>query len=158
MKKVTTANKLAEILGIADKVDTTKYEDDPKKRKKLQSHLAKYQPVPEEEIQNFRAAQGMIYFLQAPELFSAKICKHCGEGFLVSRQQVAYCSYTCIKKELEKLGVTWSREGNYEVLANDESVYEGNEPIWVRNLDVIRQLLDSISDKQKEQVLTSAYE
>lgn len=142
MKKVTTANKLAEILGLTGKVDTSHYEEDPKKRKKLQKTKPGIQGITEDEIQKFREAQGVIYFLQAPELFTNNICKHCNEPFLVSRKQVAYCSYTCIEKSLEEIGITWSRKGNYEALAQDPSVFEKNEPIWITKLDQIRKVLD----------------
>ena len=141
MKKVTTANKLADLLGLGPKVDTSHFEDDPKKRKKLLEKKGKIQGISEDEIQKFREAQGIIYFLQAPELFTHNTCKHCGEDFLVSRKQVSHCSYTCVKKSLEELGIEWSRDGKFEELAQDTSVFEKNEPIWIKNLDRIRKVL-----------------
>lgn len=150
MKRVTSAERLAALLGITDKVDTSVYEEDPKARKKLQKKLQKKQGkgpqgVTEEEIQKFRAAQGVVYFLQAPELFTMKNCKHCKVPFLVSRKQVSHCSYTCIAKDLESLGIKWSREGKYEELAQDTSVYDKNEPIWITGevLERVRAVLNS---------------
>lgn len=141
MKKSTTVNKLAALLGITEDVvaKSVHVQSDPKVQKELKKKSDKYTGVSESEIQNFRAAQGIIYFLQAPELFSPKVCPHCGEQFLVSRQFVAFCSYTCIAKDLESKGIGWSRAGDIKSLAN--SVYEGNEPIWIRNLDRLRTVL-----------------
>jgi hypothetical protein len=143
MKKVTAAERLLEALGMQGKFDTSKYEEDPKKRQKLQKkNKSGLQGITEEEIQTFREAQGVIYFLQAPELFKQNQCKHCEEFFLVSRRDVAYCSYTCIKLSLAELGIEWSRDGKFEELAKDPSVYDGNEPIWIRNLDRIKKVLN----------------
>lgn len=145
MKKHTYANKLAAILGIEDKVDTTIYADKPQKGK-----VKKLGP-PEGEVQNFRQAQAITYFLQAPELFSKAKCKHCGEEYLVSRHQVAYCSYTCIEKELEKQGIKWSRAGEYEILAKE--VYDGNEPMWIRNIEFIRELVAQFTVEEDQSLV-----
>lgn len=99
--------------------------------------------VTEDEIQDFRAAQGLVYFLQAPELFQAKVCKHCGAGYLVSRLYVAFCSYTCIRISLEEQGFSWRKGQDIEALIPD--VYEGNEPIWVRNLPTLRIALEKLT-------------
>lgn len=136
MRKETIQNKLADLLGLTEfKVEP------PKKGAKSKPKTNSNAPVgvSEEEIQNFRAAQGITYFLQAPELFTPKTCPHCGEGFLVSRKYVAFCSYTCIQKDLEAKGINWSRSGNIESLVKD--VYEGNEPIWIKNLDALQEVL-----------------
>ena len=136
MKRETRANKLNELLGITEKVVevTTKYS-------------GKIIGVSEEEIQEFREIQGVLYFLQAPALFTDKICKHCGEPYLVSRKYVAFCSYTCIQKELAKNGIKWRKGQDLEALANDPQVYDGNEPLWIRKkcLEKLQTILTSIS-------------
>ena len=141
MKRETYQNKLAELLGL----DQFKVEA-PKGTKSKGKTESKYVGITEDGIQQFRQAQGLIYFLQAPELFSHKVCPHCGENFLVSRQFVAFCSYTCIKKDLETKGLAWSRGEDYELLARE--VYEGNEPLWIREplLSRLREVLDSPRD------------
>lgn len=141
MKKETTANKLAALLGLTDKVTIPEQFKDKTKPSKAKPTSAEI-GISEAEIQDFRAAQGLIYFLQAPELFSMKICKHCGEGFLVSRKYVGFCSYTCIEKSLEEMGIKWRKGHDLEALARDPEVYDGNEPIWIRNLDRIKAVLD----------------
>ena len=145
VKKVKHAAKLAELLGL-DTADYSHYETDVKKRVKLKRKLGpRIQSITEDEIQNFREMQGIIYFLQAPALFSKKVCrrKECGVTFLVSRKDVAYCSYNCIKRYIEdELGLQWYRDGQLEELINDPSVYNKNEPIWIKNLDKIRELVN----------------
>lgn len=129
MKKETYANKLFDLLGIKQEAEKLAPDlIDPTGKKRAQKYN-KYQGVSEEEIQNFRAMQGLIYFLQAPELFSSRICPHCGEHFLVSRQFVAFCSYTCIKKDLEAKGLEWRKGNDIEAIVRD--VYDGNEPLWI---------------------------
>lgn len=135
MKRETTAQKLAALLGIEEKVDTSVYSDKPKKRK---ASLG----ISEDEIQKRREAQGLLYFLQAPELFKYNTCKNCEEPFLVSRPQVAYCSYTCIEHALLKIGIKWNQKGEYERLTKE--AYEGNEPIWIRRIDFIKELIESV--------------
>ena len=122
MKQETRANKLNELLGITTKVEEVKVRS-----------TGKIVEISEEEIQNFRAAQGLIYFLKAPALFQAKACKHCGERYLVSRLYVAYCSYTCIRKSLSEQGLEWRKGHDLEQLAIDPQVYDGNEPLWIRD-------------------------
>lgn len=158
MKKVTYANKLAALLGIDQKVVEKAGYVDPKKKKSTSTSG----PVglQENQIQELREMQGLWYFLQAPELFSAKKCPHCGIDFLVSRPFVAFCSYTCIEKDFErKTGILWKKGQDPEALAKE--VYEGNEPIWVRNLDRIRKVLNTIeegllySESQRHQAKSS---
>lgn len=147
MKRETTAAKMAKLLGLEHKV--------PEKLKPQTEKKKNYGfvPVNEDELQHFRAAQGLYYFFQAPELFTAKICKHCGESFLVSRKFVAFCSYTCIEKDLESIGIKWRKGQDFEALALDPEVYAGNEPIWVRNLDRIQDLLDSLDAERAKATL-----
>lgn len=142
MKKETYEAKLAALLGLTPK---------------LEEHKAtknKVIAVTEDEIGKSREAQALLYFLQAPDLFQAKICPHCGEGFLVSRRFVKCCSYTCIAKELETVGIKWSRlqeDGTFDISEEFiKSVYEGNEPLWVRNLDVIRSLVGALDGAQSK--------
>lgn len=97
--------------------------------------------IEESEIDSFREAQGLLYFFAAPELFTPRVCKLCELPFLVSRKQVAYCSYVCLKKDLyDRLGVNWSRATDMELMV--KQVYEGNEPLWVRNLNRVQEMLD----------------
>lgn len=141
MKQSTVANKLAALLGIADKVDIPEKFQDPKAKKNGRTG---YVAVNEEDIQEFREAQGVIYFLQAPALFQYKKCENCGDTFLVSRRFVACCSYNCIKHSLEKKGMSWSKGHDLEALAMDPQVYDGNEPIWIRNLDKLENVLSRL--------------
>jgi hypothetical protein len=150
MRAETTLNKLADLLGL-DKSLVEKaapVASDPKvkrrvaKRAEEQNKLnRKFDGVAEDRIQEFRQAQGIVYFLQAPALFSHKICKHCGESFFVSRQQVAFCSYTCIKNSLAALGINWQKGDDLEALVNDPQVFDGNEPIWIKNIDQLKEAL-----------------
>ena len=134
MKKETYANKLAELLGISEEKE--KYE---KQHAVRQGNLAE---ITEEQIQTFREAQGITYFLRAPALFQYKECKHCGAHYLVSRLYVAYCSYTCISKSMEELGITWSRKGNIDALIHE--VYDDQEPIWIRNIEQLESALEKL--------------
>lgn len=144
MKKETYANKLFELLGLQEKAQELAPElVDPK------GHKSKYnrvQEIPEEKIQDFRAAQGLIYFLRAPELFSSRICPHCGEHFLVSRMYVAFCSYTCIKKDLNERGLEWRKGRDIEVIVRE--VYDGNEPLWI-SPDMVKRLLAVLNSPQE---------
>lgn len=142
MKKTTVQNKLATLLGLEEFIVDPKTGKSKKEPKNYNAPVG----ISENEIQNFRAMQGVIYFLQAPELFSAKICPHCGEQFLVSRQYVAFCSYTCIAKDLESKGIKWSRKDDYDFIG--DQLYEGNEPIWIRNLDRLRAILEPSNFKE----------
>lgn len=143
MRESTVANKLAELLGIKDKVEIPDKFLTPKEKK--QKAKRGWEPVNEEDIQNFRQVQGVSYYLQAPMLFQHKVCKHCGEEFLVSRRFVAFCSYLCIKKDMEANGFEWLKGKDLEALANDPHVYGGNEPIWIKNLDKLQKALEHLT-------------
>lgn len=146
MKRETYQNKLADLLGLHQfKVEA------PKSTKSKGKTESPYVGVTEDAIQQFRQVQGLVYFLQAPELFSHKVCPHCKESFLVSRQFVAFCSYTCIKKDLEAKGIGWSRDKDIEVLVKD--VYEGNEPLWIREPLVSR--LRAVLEQPQVNLLSS---
>lgn len=104
--------------------------------------------VTEEEIQNFRAAQGILYFLQAPKLFTYKVCGNCGADYFVSRRDVAFCSYSCIKLKLREQGFEWRKGNDIEALIDDPQVYNGNEPIWIHShaLQSIREMVLSLPE------------
>lgn len=133
MKPDTYKDKLNALLGITPDV-VEKIEQ--KKAGKLGNIIG----VTEEEIDERREMEGLIYFLQAPELFHARVCKHCEEPFLVSRLHVAYCSYQCIQNDMKKnWGTYWSRTADMERMVLE--VYEGNEPLWLRNLPMLQRAL-----------------
>jgi endogenous inhibitor of DNA gyrase (YacG/DUF329 family) len=141
VRKETMANKLVELLGLSPEL---KVDVNSKGVAKKVEPKNKNLPVgiTEAEIQSAREAQAVTYFLQAPDLFSFKTCPHCGETFAVSRVFVAFCSYTCIAKDLENKGIRWSRldeSGNINV---DEDyvkrVWEGNEPLWIKETSLSR--------------------
>lgn len=144
MKKETRLNKLAELLGIKTEVEV---------HVEKKANRNKFIEVPEDKIQDFRAAQGVLYFLQAPELFTMKVCKwhECQQPFAVSRQFVAYCSYTCIKDSLAEIGIDWNR-GNLtdadKIEMTINTVYEGQEPLWIREpmLSRLRAFLSTLPD------------
>lgn len=144
MKNETKANKLNALLGLTAVAEEIKTKV-----------TGKVMGVSEKEIQSFRAAQGLLYFLQAPELFSARICTHCSEPFLVSRKYVAYCSYECIRKSLEDQGIKWRKGYDLESLALDPQVYDGNEPIWIPNSMLVRieAILDSFKNLESTPAL-----
>lgn len=145
MKKETYAAKLLELLGdVVTVPDHIREQLNMAKENKTKSKVNQYVAVPEQSIQNFRAAQGVIYFLQAPEVFKLNKCKHCKEQFLVSRKFVGYCSYTCIKVSLNEMGFEWRKGENIEALVADPNVYNKNEPIWIKNLDKIKKILEEI--------------
>ncbi len=136
MKEETRIRKMMEALGLSHKL-----EEHLEVKKNLNKPIA----VDESEIQSFRASQGIIYFLQAPELFTLKVCKHCEAEFLVSRKFVALCSFTCIKASLAEIGIDWTKDEDIEALVKSD-VYEGNEPIWIRNIDRLREVLHDITE------------
>lgn len=152
MKEETRLAKLAELLGIKTEVEV---------HVEKKNNRNKIIEVPESEIDSFRAAQGVLYFLQAPELFTARLCKwrECQQPFAVSRQFVAYCSYTCLKDSLADIGIDWNRDGKtdaekIEITIN--TVWEGQEPIWIRepHLSRIRSVLSSLPDDASSLVTT----
>jgi hypothetical protein len=155
MKKETAAQKLMALLGQVNDEVKDRLEEVAKHTKAKQGNI---KSITEEEIQNFREAQGVLYFLQAPALFQPKVCKHCGEHFLVSRLYVAYCSYTCIRKELNSQGLEWRKGRDLEALINDPQVYNGNEPIWIRNLPNLKkclEMLQSMNLDEQDSTLSS---
>lgn len=141
MKKETTAKKLAALLGL-----TEVHEKVEEKKKQRQGII---EGITEEEIQNFREAQGIIYFLQAPALFQYKVCKECGADFFVSRLYVAFCSYSCIRNNLNKMGFEWKKGHDIEALIADPEVYKGNEPVWITQLPSLRKALETITTLQE---------
>lgn len=142
MKQETAAAKFAALFGIEEKVEEVKVRS-----------TGKLIGVSEDEIQKYREAQGLWYFLQAPALFTMKKCKreNCGEIFAVSRKYVAFCSYDCIRLDLKDQGIDWNRRRNYDIeaLVMDPDVYEGNEPIWIRE-SVLQKLreMDTLTSTQ----------
>lgn len=140
-KKETYAQKLARLLGLEEVKESVEKEKAARK--------GNTQGISEDEIQSFRQAQGIIYYLQAPALFQHKVCKHCGADFLVSRLYVAYCSYTCINKSMEEAyGVSWKHKDDIETAINQ--VYEGNEPLWIKNLPQLRSALEKLVNSTTE--------
>lgn len=139
MKQETMAAKMAALLGLDEDVQHN-FAEKPK-NKTLSPQM---RAIQEEEIQQFRALEGIIYFLQAPELFTPKICKWCKEGFIVSRRNVAHCSMTCLKHSIEDLtGSTYSKsETDMEEIVAD--VWNGNEPLIVKNLDRIKKIINAM--------------
>lgn len=140
MKKDTVAAKLNALFGeqFAQKVEEVKVKT-----------TGKVVGISEEEIQNFREVQGILYFLEAPALFTYKVCGHCGADFFVSRKTVKFCSYMCIKLELRKQGFEWRKGNDIEALVLDPQVYDGNEPIWItsRSLQSIRAMVMSLPEE-----------
>lgn len=143
MKPETKLRKMMEALGLADKL-----EEHVEVKKNLNRPVA----VSEDKIQSFRAMQGVSYFLQAPELFSLKVCKHCDGEFLVSREFVAFCSYTCIRADLAERGINWTKGEDIEALVKD--VYEGNEPLWVRNIESLTKCLERLTSHKESSELS----
>lgn len=137
MKKETYLTKLNELLGIKQEVV-----EEIKTR-----HSGKVVGITEEEIAKFREMQGVLYYLQAPALFTFRVCPHCGERFAVSRKYVQFCSYTCIRNSLREQGLDWTKGDDLESLANDPQVYNGNEPIWIssRVLERLKETLENLS-------------
>lgn len=148
MKKETYQDKLNKLLGITDVANEIKAKQERKR--------GKIQGITEDEIQEFRSMQGIIYFLQAPELFTPKVCPHCGENFLVSRLYVKYCSYTCIRKSLNEQGFEWRKSHDIELLIKE--TYEGNEPLWIKNLPNLMQILSTLMEKPFTPVEQSSQE
>jgi len=156
VKKETRLNKLAELLGIKTEVEV---------HVEKKNNVNKIIEVPEDKIQDFREAQGFLYFLQAPELFSMKICKwrECQQPFAVSRQFVGYCSYTCIKDSLADMGIDWNRNDTTDsekIEMTINGVWEGQEPLWIREplLSRIRSALETLSDAESLPATTSLKE
>lgn len=134
IKKKRAQDKLNALLGITEQIQEVEAK-----------FSGKVYGVTEPEIQNFREIQGIIYFLQAPALFSFKTCPECGEPFAVSRKYVGYCSHECIRKSLNKQGLRWKKGDDLESLALDPQVWDGNEPIWIRST-ALRRLQQILND------------
>lgn len=153
MKDETRLKKLAELLGITQEVEV---------HVEKKNNRNKVIEIPESEIESFRAAQGVLYFLQAPELFTARLCKwrECQQPFAVSRQFVAYCSYTCLKDSLADIGIDWNRGGLTDadkIQLTIDTIWEGQEPLWIREpiLSRVRSVLNTLPVDDSSQVLTS---
>lgn len=144
MRRETMMNKLADILGLEElKVPVDK------KGRKVEKKLDAPVGISEAELDSYREAQAISYFFKAPELFTSKTCPHCGEVFLVSRQFVAFCSYTCIYKDLQEKGIEWSRKtkDGFDIdKTYIDRILEGNEPLWIRKtgIETIRKVLDAV--------------
>jgi len=146
VKTETKIERLNKLLGLTQVAEEIKVVEEQRR--------GRFQSIPEDQIQTFREAQGIIYFLQAPTLFQLKVCKHCDAEFLVSRLYVGLCSYTCIQNSLAEMGIKWSRAG---ILEDEEEmihfinrIYDGNEPIWVRNLPALKAALQRLTEFQTE--------
>lgn len=96
--------------------------------------------IEELDVQKQREMNGIGYFLQAPELFSHRECGWCGAEFLVSRRDIAYCGYEHLKLGLNRMGVKWDKDKGFEGIVTDH--FEGNEPIWIRRISDIHEILD----------------
>jgi hypothetical protein len=165
VKKETAAEKMMALLQAAaekGQVDKTKATKLVKVKEEVETReLARQgntQAISEEMIQDFRAAQGIIYFLQAPELFQLKVCKHCGAHFYVSRLYVAFCSYTCIKNSLREMGVSWRKGEDIDSLIQDPQIFNGQEPIWIRNLPMLRKCLEDLTSLPSLQKVSESME
>jgi hypothetical protein len=138
MKDETYLKKLNKILGISPEVA----EQAAIQRKIQQGDTV---GIPDEEIEKFRELEGVIYFLQAPELFHSRVCAWCDASFFVSRLNVAHCSYSCLEAHIwEDYGVKWRRRENMELMVKE--VYGGNEPLWVRNLPRLQKALLKLTE------------
>lgn len=149
MKRETQLDKLNALLGISKKAEEVKIKS-----------TGNTVGITEDKIQKWREIQGVIYFLQAPALFSPKTCTNCGMKFTVSRLFVSCCSYDCITESLRKIGITWEKGSNLESLALDPQVYDGNEPLWVRQPTLLRlqEILHELLNPETDASLTKTSE
>jgi hypothetical protein len=139
VKSETYQAKLNELLGIAPEVAE-------KVKQKVEAKKGNIIGITEDEITERRKMEGLVYFLQAPELFHPRVCKRCGEPFLVSRLHVAYCSYLCIRNDMrEKWAIEW-RNGSSDMELMVKEVYEGNEPLWVGDLQTLQNVLTRVTE------------
>ncbi len=137
MKKETAEQRMAAILA---KHNPEAHAQLVKAKKARETRKGNFQGVSEKEIDSFREIQGITYFLQAPELFTEKFCRRCRTPFLVSRMYVVYCSYDCIRNSiLEDYGFEWTYHNDLDGAIL--KVYEGNQPIWITNLDTLKKCL-----------------
>lgn len=146
----------AKLLATLKRLHPERFKELDEVKTKVENRNGNIQGITEDEIQEFRAAQGIIYFLQAPELFKHKTCKHCGAQYLVSRLYVAFCSYTCIKVNLEEQGFNWKKGQDLEAIALDKEVFNGNEPLWIRNLPTLAKALEILTSTNSESLLSPA--
>lgn len=150
MKRETQLDKLNALLGINKEV--------------VQEVKAKTTGntvgITEDNIQKWRELQGIVYFLQAPALFQPKSCANCGTKFVVSRLFVSCCSYDCITESLRKQGIEWSKGSDLEALTIDPQVYNGNEPIWIRQptLSRLQEILASLLNPETDSSQTKTSE
>ncbi len=142
MKTETYEQKMAELFGISTEV----VEKVKVQRNQLEAKRSgKIQGISEFEIQKFREMQAVIYFLQAPQLFHLKVCPRCEQPFMVSRLFVGFCSYDCIREQIrDELGTNWEKSRDLEALAVDPHVWNGNEPLWIRNLPRLKEILEQL--------------
>lgn len=138
------AEKLAKLLGLTEVLEET-----VQQKEILQGNL---HGVSEDKIKERRDLQGILYFLRAPDLFTFRDCNHCGTNFAVSRLQVAYCSYNCIRDSLKAKGLDWKRSENMEVIVRES--YDGNEPLWIsaETLLSLEEALRTLLDKKPFEV------
>lgn len=116
--------------------------------------VRKFRPVEESQIQAYREIQGIAYFLQAPKLFTQVTCRECNTPFLVSRKFVLYCGYPCMMESMRKQGLEWSKQGDLEAVAMDPQVWDGNEPLIIKNLDQLKKALEALCSVQNDQPLS----
>jgi hypothetical protein len=146
MKKETMEEKMLALLGLEHlKPKEEPKKDQPKKGKKRGSGGNFPVGVTLDQIEKYRGAQALNLFLQAPELFTARNCKRelCGEPFLVSREHVAFCSYTCMKRDLhERFGIEWNPNNPIDEQFVKRQL-EGNEPLIVppQAIKMLQELL-----------------
>lgn len=141
------AKKFAEMFGLSEVL-----EEEVQQKEILQGNL---HGVSEEKINERRGLQGILYYLRAPDLFTFRKCNNCGTDFAVSRLQVAYCSYNCIRDSLKAMGLEWSRSKDMELIVKES--YDGNEPLWLSSETLVsletalKRLLEARSqDTEKE--------
>lgn len=61
---------------------------------------------------------------------------------MVSRRNVAHCSMTCLQKEIEAItGMPYTKADDMDYIVT--KVWDGNEPLIVKNLDRIRKQLNA---------------
>lgn len=78
--------------------------------KEASAYLGKEVKLPDETTDDKVAeAQAVVNYLEAPQTFKEKICKHCGEPFLYrwNRDAIAYCSIQHMADSLRELGLVW---------------------------------------------------
>jgi len=151
VKKSTYEKKMAELFGIDTQI-IERVED--QRAKQEAQRTGKLQGISEAEVQKFREMQAVIYFFQAPQLFKLKICPRCKQPFLVSRLFVGFCSYDCIREQIrDEMGTNWEKSRDLETLAVDPQVWNGNEPLWIRNLPRLKEILAELVTLQENDQL-----